>query len=391
VIFFNFKLQPLEMKKTIIHLDLDSFFVSVERLRNSKLNKKPVIIGGLSDRGVVSACSYEAREFGVHSAMPMYVAKKLCPQATYIRGDMDLYSRYSRLVTEIIKDKAPLFEKASIDEHYIDISGMDRFIGSLKWSRELRDFIIKESGLPISLGISINKTVSKMATVEAKPNGFQDVQQAYVQKFLDPLSIRKIPMVGNKTYHLLRSMGVVRIQTLRQIPPQLMKNLMGKNGLVILKKANGIDQTPVIPYTERKSISTEQTFEKDTTDIAFLNMSLQKMTAHLAFRLRKEKKLVSTISVKIRYTNYDTHSLQKRIAYTSFDHVLKQQVLDLFKRLYTRRMLIRLIGIKFSGLVSGVQQLSMFDETSHQIDLYQAIDRIKLRYGEQSIGYAIYH
>ncbi len=378
------------MNKTIVHLDLDSFFVSVERLQNSKLNKVPVIVGGVSGRGVVAACSYEARRFGVHSAMPMYMAKKLCPQAVFIRGDMDLYTRYSRLVTEIIKEKAPVFEKASIDEHYLDITGMDRFIGSLKWSRELRDYIIKESGLPISLGLSINKTVSKIATGEAKPNGMQDVKREEVQNFLDPLSIRKIPMVGNKAYQLLYSMGVARIRTLRQIPPQLMKNLLGKNGITILKKANGIDLSPVTPYTERKSISTERTFEKDTSDMLWLRALLLEMTSRLAFQLRKEQKLTSIVSVKIRYANYDTHSLQKHIAYTSFDHVLKEHVLDLFRRLYKRRMSIRLAGIKFGGLVHGTQQLNMFDDTNKQIELYRAIDNIKTHYGDRSIGYANY-
>ena len=376
------------MKKTIIHLDLDTFFVSVERLQNSKLNKIPVIIGGGSDRGVVSACSYEARNFGVHSAMPMYLAKRLCPQAVYIRGDMDVYSKYSKLVTDIIAEKSPVFEKASIDEHYIDITGMDKFFGSLKWSGELREYIIKETGLPISLGLSVNKTVSKIATGEAKPNGLYDVQAETVQPFLDPLSIRKIPMVGKKAYHLLRSMGVAQIKTLRQIPPELMKNVMGKNGFIIWKKANGIDSTPVIPYSERKSISSERTFEQDTIDMVLLRNTLERMTEKNAFLLRKKQKLVSIVTLKIRYSNYDTHTLQKKISYTSFDHVLRDCILDLFRRLYVRRMLIRLIGVKFSGLVGGNQPLSLFDETHKQIDLYQAMDDIKLRYGEKMIGRA---
>jgi len=260
--------------RTIIHLDLDTFFVSVERLINSSLVGKPVIIGGMSDRGVVSSCSYEARQFGVHSAMPMRMAKQMCNDAIFIRGDMEEYSKQSKLVTDIISESAPVYEKASIDEHYIDITGMDRFFGSLKWSHELRERIIKNTGLPISFGLSTNKTVSKIATGEAKPNGELYVPQENVRPFLFPLSIRKIPMIGKQSYRLLRSMGVSTIRTLSMIPPEMMIQVMGKNGIAAWKKANGIDNTPVIQYSERKSISTERTFDKDTTDIIKLKTYL---------------------------------------------------------------------------------------------------------------------
>ncbi|MDD3636990.1 MAG: DNA polymerase IV, partial [Bacteroidales bacterium] len=180
-------------ERTIAHLDLDTFFVSVERLVNPSLTGKPVIIGGVSDRGVVASCSYEARRFGVHSAMPMRMARQLCGQAIYIRGDMELYSRYSRLVTDVIADSAPLYEKTSVDEHYLDLTGMDRFFGTYKWTHELRERIIRETGLPISFGLSQNKTISKIATGQAKPNGELRVLPDQVHPFLDPLSIRKIP------------------------------------------------------------------------------------------------------------------------------------------------------------------------------------------------------
>jgi len=230
------------MVRQIVHLDLDSFFVSVERLLDSSLVGKPVIIGGTSDRGVVASCRYEARVFGIHSAMPAKMAKQLCPQAVFIRGDMESYSKYSNMVTEIIKEKSPLVEKASIDEHYIDITGMDRFIkNSMQWTHELRQFIIKESGLPISFGLSVNKTVSKIATGEAKPNGELQVPEDHVKPFLAPLSIRKIPGIGEKTYPLLRSMGVVTIATLSRIPLEMMERVMGKNGIILWERANGID------------------------------------------------------------------------------------------------------------------------------------------------------
>ncbi len=375
--------------RTIIHLDLDTFFVSVERLINSSLIGKPIIIGGMSDRGVVSSCSYEARQFGVHSAMPMRMAKQLCGDAIYIRGDMEEYSKQSKLVTDIISESAPVYEKASIDEHYIDLTGMDRFFGSLKWSHELRERIIKNTGLPISFGLSTNKTVSKIATGEAKPNGELFVPQENVKPFLFPLSIRKIPMIGKQSYRLLRSMGVSTIKTLSMIPPEMIVQVMGKNGIVAWKKANGIDNTPVVQYSERKSISTERTFDKDTTDMTKLRNILVTMVEKIAFELRNKQKLTGCVTVKIRYSNFDTHTLQKHLPYTSFDHVLMQIALELFERLYTRRMLIRLIGVRFSHLVGGSQQLDLFDDKPEMANLYQAMDNIRLRYGKKAVRRAV--
>lgn len=369
----------------IIHLDLDTFFVSVERLMNSRLAGKPVIVGGTSDRGVVASCSYEARQFGVHSAMPMRTARQLCGDAIIVRGDMDLYSRYSRMVTDIIAGRAPVYEKASIDEHYVDITGMDRFFGCLKWTRELRQTIIRETGLPISVGLSVNKTVSKIATGEAKPNGELEVPSEKVKNFLNPLSIKKIPMIGDKGYRLLRSMGVDTIETLSGIPPEMVEKVLGKNGIVVWKKANGIDPAPVMPYSEQKSIGSEITFETDTIDVAYIRRVLAGKVERLAFELRKKQKLTSCITVKIRYSNFDTHTLQQRIPYTAFDHVLIPSTMELFDRLYQRRMLIRLAGVKFSQLVSGVQQLNMFEDTPEMVSLYAAMDRIRLRFGKKSI------
>lgn len=373
------------MDRFIVHMDLDTFFVSVERLLNSGLAGKPVIIGGMSDRGVVSSCSYEARKYGVHSAMPMKMARQLCSEAVVIRGDMDAYSKHSRMVTDIIAESAPLYEKASIDEHYLDISGMDRFFGCMQWTHELRQRIIKETGLPISYGLSVNKTVSKIATGEAKPNGEIEVPGMRVMDFLSPLSIRKIPMIGQRTFHLLRSMGIGTIGTLGQIPMEMMESLLGKNGLTIWKKANGVDPTPVEQYSERKSIGSERTFQRDTMDVAGLRDLLTSMVEKLAFQLRKEEKLVSIVTVKIRYSNFDTHSLQKRIPYTSFDHVLMPVARELFDRLYQRRMLIRLVGVRFSGLIRGTQQLNLFEDTSEMVHLYLAVDRMRKRFGSDAL------
>jgi DNA polymerase-4 len=315
----------------------------------------------------------------------MHTAKQLCKDAVFIRGDMETYSKYSNMVTEIIAERAPVYEKASIDEHYLDLTGMDRFFGCLKWSKELRQTIIKETGLPISFGLSVNKTVSKIATGEAKPNGELQVEAPVVQPFLDPLSISKIPGVGQKTYKLLTSMGVERIETLKEIPPFMMQNVLGKSGLDLWKKANGIDNTPVVRYSERKSISTETTFDRDTADMRYLKELIVHMVEKLAFELRQKQKLTGNISVKIKYSNFDTHTIQKHIPYTSFDHILINEAKELLHRLYTRRMMIRLIGVKLSRLITGAQQLDLFENTPGQINLYLAMDKVRNKFGSHVI------
>jgi DNA polymerase-4 len=377
------------MERTVLHMDLDTFFVSVSRLQNSALLGKPVLVGGSSDRGVVASCSYEARKFGVHSAMPMKLAKRLCPEAIIIRGDYEQYSKYSNVVTDIISEGVPLYEKSSIDEFYIDLSGMDKFFGCYKWATELRQKIQHETGLPISFGLSTNKTVSKVATGEAKPNGQMNIDYGTEKHFLSPLSIRKIPMVGEKTYHLLRSMGVEKIKTLQEMPVELLQNVLGANGSVIWKKANGIDNTPVEPYSERKSLSTEETYDTDTTDLEKLKSTLVAMTEKLAFQMRSEGKLTSCVTVKIRYSNFDTHTMQAKIAYTSCDHTLISKVKELFAKVYQRRMLIRLIGVRFSHLVGGAYQINLFDDSEHMIKLYQAMDRMRKKHGDDAVKRAI--
>ena len=209
------------MHRTILHLDLDTFFVSVERKLDSRLKHKPILVGGLSDRGVVAACSYETRGYGVHSGMPMRMARELCPEAVVIRGNAGTYSKHSDEVTDIIREQVPLFEKSSIDEFYADLSGMDRFFGCYRYATELRQRIIRETGLPISFGLSVNKVVSKMATGEAKPNNQLKIDFGYEKPLLAPLSIKKIPMVGDKTYQTLRNLGLRQIRTLQEMPLEM--------------------------------------------------------------------------------------------------------------------------------------------------------------------------
>lgn len=377
------------MERSVVHCDLDTFFVSVERLLNSQLVGKPVLIGGASDRGVVASCSYEARRFGIHSAMPMRLALRLCPEAIVVKGDHDLYSQYSNTVTQVIEDCTPVVEKASIDEHYLDVSGMDRFFGCWQWSRELRQRIIKETGLPISFGLSVNKTVSKIATGQAKPCGELHVNGGTERPFLAPLSIRKIPMVGQKSYTLLRNMGISKIGTLQQMEVFTMQRVLGENGVHIWKKANGLDDSPVLPFREQKSMSKETTFQQDTIDMEILRRTLIGMVDTLAFDLRSEQKLTSCITLKIRYSNFDTHTKQVQIGYTNSDRVLTEKVMSLFKKLYSRRMLIRLIGIKFSGLIYGAYQTDLFNDSTEDVNLMQAMDKIRKRYGAEYIMKAI--
>ena len=373
------------MHKTILHLDLDTFFVSVERLQDSRLKHRPLLVGGTSDRGVVAACSYETRGFGVHSGMPMKMAKQLCPEAVVIKGNAGTYSKHSDMVTDIIKEQVPLFEKSSIDEFYADLTGMDRFFGCYHYASELRNRIIKETGLPISFGLSGNKVVSKVATNEAKPNNQLKIDLGYEKPFLAPLSIKKIPMVGDKTYQVLRNLGLRQVKTIQEMPMDMMQRVLGANGGVIWKRANGIDNTPVIPFSERKSISTERTFDKDTIDVIKLRGILVAMTENLAFQLRRGDKLTACIAVKIRYSDFNTYSKQLKIPFTSADHILIPKILELFNTLYNKRLLVRLIGIRFSHLVQGNYQINLFDDTEEALNLYAALDKIRERFGDKSV------
>lgn len=377
------------MNRQIIHLDLDTFFVSCERLLDRKLQKLPVLIGGTSDRGVVASCSYETRAYGVHSGMPMRMARLLCPEAVVIRGNSGVYSKFSDMVTDIIRESSPVFEKSSIDEFYIDATGMDRFFGCYKWAQELRERIIDETHLPISFALSINKTVSKVGTSESKPNGYTNIPDGFERSYLAPLSVKKIPMVGTQTYHLLRSMGIEKVKTVQEMPVELMESIMGKNGISLWKKAQGVDNSPVEPWNERKSISSERTFDQDSTDIAKMKSILVAMAESLAYQLRSENKLTSCVTIKIRYSDFQTYSKQCMIPYTSLDRTLINTTLNLFDSLYQRRVLIRLIGVRFSHLVGGSYQIRLFEDSEKLVRLYQSMDSIRNRFGQQAVKRAV--
>ena len=317
--------------------------------------------------------------------MPMRMAKQLCPEAIILRGNSGVYSKFSQNVTDVIKESVPLYEKTSVDEFYIDLTGMDKFFGCHQLASELRQRIIKETGLPISFGLSLNKTVSKIATGEAKPNNEIRIASGTEKLFLAPLSVKKIPMVGNVTYKSLCDLGVKRIKTVQEMPMELMHKVLGKNGLMIWKKANGIDNSPVMQYHERKSISTERTFNRDTTDVNKLKSIIIAMAENLAYQLRRGNKLTACVTFKIRYSDFQTYTQQQRIPYSAMDHNIIPVVLDLYKKLYNRRLLVRLIGVKFSHLVEGGHQIHLFEDDEKLLHLSQAIDKMRERYGDRAV------
>lgn len=372
-------------QRYIAHLDLDSFFVSVEVLNDPSLKGKPVIVGGSRDRGVVTTCSYEARKFGVRSAMPMRTAMKLCPQALIVRGTRGEYSRYSRWVTEIIAAKAPLFEKASIDEFFIDLTGMDKFFDPFEWTIALRKEIMEQTQLPISFGLATNKMIAKIATDEAKPNGYLFVKPGMEKAFLAPLPVNKFSGVGESTYTRLKGMGIYTIQQLSETPVADLEKKLGKYGPDLWRKSQGIHESAVHPYHESKSISTENTFEENTTDVPFLLSELVRMTEKVAYELRQDKKLTGCIAVKIRYPDFETTSRQTTIDYTMRDDELIPVAIDLFHQLYRKGQPVRLLGARLSELTSHVLQGSLFDDGGKKDELYKAIDAVKNKYGRSAL------
>jgi DNA polymerase-4 len=372
----------------IAHFDLDAFFVSVEILNDPSLKGKPLIVGGSRERGVVTTCSYEARKFGVRSAMPMAKAMQLCPHAIVLQGSRGEYSRFSRWVTDIIAAKAPLFEKASIDEFYIDLSGMEKYHKPFEWTIALRQQIIDETGLPISFGIASSKMVAKIATDEAKPNGYLIIPPGKEADFLGPLKVSKIPGVGEQTHRTLLEMGVEHIRDILTVPRAYLEQRLGKYGLELIQKAKGISSSRLHSYHEAKSVSTENTFHENTSDMEFLMRELVRMTEKVAHELREENLMAGVIAVKIRYPNFETTSRQTTIPYTFYDDELIPVAKELFQKLYRPGEKIRLMGVRLAELTSEAMQTNLFADKQKKADLYKAIDEVKDRFGKNSLGKA---
>ena len=374
-----------DVKHMIAHFDLDSFFVSVECLNNPSLRGKPVIVGGHNERGVVAACSYEARKFGIHSAMSMKIAMRLCPQAIIVSGTRGEYSKYSRMVTEIIASRAPLFEKASIDEFYLDLTGMDIYFNPLQWTIDLRQKIIDETKLPISFGIGRNKLVAKMATNEAKPNGYLHVPYGKEKEFLASLGVNKIPGVGEQTEQVLKYTGIISIADLQSLDVDVVEEKLGKWGIELWNRSQGTHSSKIEPYHEAKSISTENTFEENILDMNFLMSEIVRMTERICFELRQDEKITGCITVKIRYPDFETTSRQTSISYTASDDEIIPVAKGLFHKLYKKGQPVRLLGVRLSDLTSDAIQTNLFSDVEKKTDLYRAIDNVKTRFGKTSV------
>lgn len=375
----------MSLQKIIAHFDLDTFFVSVERLNDASLIGKPVIVGGSRERGVVSTCSYETRAFGVHSGMPMKKAVQLCPHAIVLSGSRGEYSRYSRWVTDIIASKAPLFEKASIDEFYLDLTGMDRFFDPLKWTIDLREQIINETGLPISFAIASNKLVAKIATDQAKPNNYIFVPFGEEKEFLAPLRVNKIPGVGEHAFHLLLDLGIETIRDLQQANSVMLEQHLGKHGADLWRRSQGISNSIVAAYHEAKSVSSEHTFHENRNDIDFLESEIVRLTEKIAHELRQDNKMTGCIAVKIRYPDFETQQRQATIPYTCYDDELIAHAKELFHQLYRKGQPVRLLGVRLSELTADALQTNLFNDVQKKTDLYKAIDEVKNRYGKQML------
>lgn len=371
-------------QRIIAHFDLDSFFVSVEVLNDPSLKGKPVFVGG-SERGVVAACSYEARKFGIHSGMPSKKALQLCPQAIVLKGTRGEYSKYSRWVTQIIASKAPLFEKASIDEFYLDLTGMDKFFKPLQWTIDLRQQIIDETHLPISFGMGSNKMIAKIATDEAKPNGYLQVPPGKEREFLAPMPVNKIPGVGDHTWQVLKAMGIYTINDINLKTKEELEERLGKWGTDLWHKSFGIHNGEVTQYHEAKSISSENTFNENRTDMVFLMSEVVRLSEKIAFELRQDGKVAGCIAVKIRYPDFETTSRQTTVPFTCADDEIIPVAKELFHKLYRKGMPIRLLGIRLSELTNEAVQTNLFNDTARKSDLYKAIDDVKNRFGKMKL------
>ena len=371
-------------QRIIAHFDLDSFFVSVEILNNPSLQGKPVIVGG-KERGVVAACSYEARKFGIHSGMPSKKALQLCPHLIVSNSSRAEYSKFSRWVTQIIASKAPLFEKASVDEFYIDLTGMQKFFNPLQWTIDLRTQIMDETKLPISFGLSSNKMMAKMATTAAKPNGYLQIPFGKEKEFLAPMKVNKIPGVGEHTFEVLKAMGINTIKDISEKTKEELEERLGKSGVDLWYKSQGIHNGEVTPYHEAKSISSEHTFDENKVDVNFLKSELVRLSEKIAYELRQDGKVAGCISVKLRYSSFETTSKQTTVPYTCADDEIIPIAKELFDKLYNRGEPVRLLGVRLSELTNDAIQTNLFDDVERKTGLYKAIDDVKDRFGKASV------
>ncbi|MDD5311598.1 MAG: DNA polymerase IV [Dehalococcoidia bacterium] len=383
------------MNRTIFHIDLDAFFVTVEQVLNPALRGKPVIVGGRPDRrGVVASASYEARKFGVHAAMPLSQAKRLCPDAVFLTGHFNRYREYSEKFMAILADYSPCLEPGGLDEAYLDVTGCENFGSWRALAMKIKERTKKETGLVASVGIAPCKVVAKIASDLGKPDGLIEVLSGGEKQFLAPLPVQKLPGVGQKTAKVLLSMGIRTIGQLAAMPSETFKNRFGAGIAWLHEHANGIDDSVVEMRGEARSISRETTFETDTTDRDFLKATLRYFAEKLGSELRETDKRARTVGIKLRYADFETvnRSLTSQEATNLDDEIFKRAVSLLESALAKKSRPVRLVGLEVSNLVRGEGQLSLFDaEAKRQEQLDRAIDRVRDKYGFDAIqtGYTL--
>jgi len=375
--------------RTIFHLDLDAFFVSVERILDPKLNDKPVIVGGdpKYGRGVVAACSYEARAFGLHSAMPIRTAYKLCPQGIYLHGHGDEYSRFSKVVKNILEQYAPQIEQASIDEFYLDMTGTQKMYGSMfGFATRLQKEIWDKIGLPISIGIGSNKTIAKIGSDCMKPKGITYIIPGMEKEFLSPMPVETIPGVGKVMKQNLNNRGIYRIGDITKLPSDYFGTAFGKYGIDLWRKAHGEGTEYLTIQRTRKSISRETTFGNDVTNEEEIKSTLFYLTGKVAQSLRKKGWEASTIDIKLRHTDFQTLTRAKTIKPTDDDKIIFETAWDLMKKARTRRVGVRLIGIGVTNFSPLNEQEFLFEDYEvKRKKMLRAVTRVRDKFGYESL------
>jgi len=373
-----------------MHVDLDAFFVSVEQALNPELKGKPVVVGGRpGGRGVVAAASYEARAFGLHSAMPLKTASRLCPQAIFIEGSFPRYRRASKKFMVILSDFSPFLEPGGLDEAYLDVTGFESLHGSIRqMALTIKERVLDEAGICASVGIASCKVVAKVASDMSKPDGLLEVPRGEEAAFLAPMPVAKLPGIGKKTEQILSGFGINTIGKLARTPLDTLKSQFGASGEGLYLSANGIDDRKVELPGAAKSISRETTFTKDSRNSSFLKATLRYQAEKVGADLRRQGKQTKCISLKLRYADFTTISRSQTLPQaTDIDQTIFQAggiLLD--KALPSKKQPVRLIGIGVSNLVESGGQMAMLDSSTQKLaQLDKTIDRIRNRYGFSSI------
>lgn len=376
----------MKSKRWIMHVDMDAFFASVEVLDNPDLIGKPVIVGGQSMRGVVSTCSYEARSYGVHSAMPMVQAKRLCPNGIYVTCRMERYLKVSNQIMHIFHEFSPLVEQLSIDEAFLDISGMERLYGSHQQIGFLvKQRIKQEIGLNASVGIAPNKFLAKLASDMEKPNGFTIIEHENARSFIAPLAVDKIFGIGKKAKQILLQFGIERIGQLVDAEENVLKKVFGKNAETVRLLALGIDERRVVSNYEQQSIGREITFEQDLHGYSQCQQALLHLSELVGYRLRSRGYYGHTLTLKIKYSDFKTHSRSITSEIDIFnDEEIYHLAVDLLRQA-TLADSVRLLGITISGLSKGESMSLCFENDERKKQRSKLTDDLKRRFGENVI------